>query len=360
MLDRAVIDALFPADLPEPGHWEQQYPPRQLPEAAQVTRFAPSPTGFVHIGGIYVATIDRDIATSSGGVYFVRVEDTDQSREVEGALSQFAGAFDYFHLAADEDDERGAYGPYRPVKMADGSQEPIKDVKVGDTVQATDPRTGKTSPRTVLAVKVNRDNALTDLTVKAPNGTVAAIRTSQNHPFWDSEQQAWVSAGDLRPGAAQYGSAGASSEIVGVRNYLGARDMYDLTVADIYTYYVIAGNVPVLVHNCGPSLDDLAAAGKAPDKNGLTRAGSEQQKHRNRETNTGQWDVPTGKRNPTGWKSVGQDTLEDILTHPKTATQSYVNRAGDNVMEFLIPDKGVQFRQRGGVGDWVLHSFRES
>ncbi|MEV4315061.1 glutamate--tRNA ligase family protein [Actinocrispum sp. NPDC049592] len=112
MLDRAVIDALFPADLPEPEHWEQQYPARQLPEGAQVTRFGPSPTGFVHIGGIYVATIDRDIATHSGGVYLVRVEDTDQSREVEGALAQFARAFEYFHIAADEADDHGAYGPY--------------------------------------------------------------------------------------------------------------------------------------------------------------------------------------------------------------------------------------------------------
>ncbi|MGH3812662.1 MAG: glutamate--tRNA ligase [Pseudonocardiaceae bacterium] len=114
MLDRAVIDALLPADLPEPEHWELQYPPRQLPEGAQVTRFGPSPTGFVHIGGIYVATIDRDIATHSSGIYLVRVEDTDQSREVEGALDQFARAFDYFDLRPDEsDDDAGAYGPYR-------------------------------------------------------------------------------------------------------------------------------------------------------------------------------------------------------------------------------------------------------
>ena len=113
MLDRAVIDGLFPADLPEPEHWEQHYPPRQLPEGAQVTRFGPSPTGFVHIGGVYVATIDRDIAAHSGGVYLVRVEDTDQSREVEGALVQFARAFDYFGIPSDEDDRQGSYGPYR-------------------------------------------------------------------------------------------------------------------------------------------------------------------------------------------------------------------------------------------------------
>ncbi|MBW4718762.1 glutamate--tRNA ligase [Saccharothrix obliqua] len=113
MLDRAVIDALFPADLPEPAYWEQQYPERSLPEGAQVTRFGPSPTGFVHIGGIYVATIDRSIAHATGGSYLVRVEDTDQSREVEGALDQFDRAFDYFDLRPDEGGEQGDYGPYR-------------------------------------------------------------------------------------------------------------------------------------------------------------------------------------------------------------------------------------------------------
>ncbi len=113
MLDRTIIDALFPGDLPEPGHWEGRYPPRALPEGAHVTRFGPSPTGFVHIGGIYVATLDRDIAAHSGGVYLVRVEDTDQSREVEGALAQFARAFDYFGIRPDENDEHGNYGPYR-------------------------------------------------------------------------------------------------------------------------------------------------------------------------------------------------------------------------------------------------------
>ena len=112
MLDRALIDSLFPADLPDPAHWEERYPPRALPEGAEVTRFGPSPTGFVHIGGLYVATIDRDVATHSGGVYLVRVEDTDQSREVEGALAQFDRAFSYFDLAPDEADDRGDYGPY--------------------------------------------------------------------------------------------------------------------------------------------------------------------------------------------------------------------------------------------------------
>ena len=110
MLDRAVIDALFPADLPEPGYWEERYPPRRLPAGAEVTRFGPSPTGFVHIGGVYVATIDRDLAARSGGSYLVRIEDTDQSREVEGALAQFGRAFDYFGLHPDESDDSAGGG----------------------------------------------------------------------------------------------------------------------------------------------------------------------------------------------------------------------------------------------------------
>ncbi|WP_020577363.1 glutamate--tRNA ligase [Actinopolymorpha alba] len=112
MLDRATIDSLFPADLPDPAYWEEQYPPRQLPEGAKVVRVAPSPTGSAHIGLIYVAMIDQDISRTSGGVYFLRVEDTDQSREVEGALAQFDRAFAYFGVEPSESRDAGAYGPY--------------------------------------------------------------------------------------------------------------------------------------------------------------------------------------------------------------------------------------------------------
>ena len=112
MLDRAVIDALFPADLPEVAQWEERYPQRQLPENAKVTRFCPSPTGFLHIGSIYSAMLDRDIAHNSAGQYLVRVEDTDQDRQVEGAVALFDRAFDYFELPPDEWNKQGNYGPY--------------------------------------------------------------------------------------------------------------------------------------------------------------------------------------------------------------------------------------------------------
>ena len=112
MLSDQEIAALFPADLPEPAHWEAVYPRRSLPEGARVTRFGPSPTGFVHIGGVYVATISKSVAHSSGGVYFVRIEDTDRAREVAEAEQQFARAFAYFGIESDENDSNAAWGPY--------------------------------------------------------------------------------------------------------------------------------------------------------------------------------------------------------------------------------------------------------
>ena len=118
MLSQEIADSLFPPDLPEPEHWENRYPPRNLPEGAKVTRFAPSPTGFLTIGGVFTATIDADVAHQSGGAYLVRLEDTDQARVTEGAAEQFAEAFGYFSIAPDEDDRTGRYGPYSQSERA--------------------------------------------------------------------------------------------------------------------------------------------------------------------------------------------------------------------------------------------------
>ncbi|MBO0803462.1 MAG: glutamate--tRNA ligase [Nocardiopsaceae bacterium] len=115
-LSRDLIDSLFPPALPEPAHWEERYPPRGLPAGAEVTRFAPSPTGWLHIGGIFTASVNLAIARQSGGTYLLRVEDTDQSRFEEGALAQFEAGFGYFGIRADESELEGIttgnYGPY--------------------------------------------------------------------------------------------------------------------------------------------------------------------------------------------------------------------------------------------------------
>src|SRR5258708_22483430 len=115
-LDHDLIDSLFPADLPAPTELEQRYPPRNLPAGAEVTRFAPSPTGSLHIGGVFTASVDLDIARHSGGVYLVRVEDTDQSPVEESSAAQVAEAFRYFGIEPMESDdpETGAVGPYGP------------------------------------------------------------------------------------------------------------------------------------------------------------------------------------------------------------------------------------------------------
>ena len=112
MLDRRDVDALFPPTLPEPEFWEDRYPLRALPDGAAVTRFGPSPTGFVHIGGVYVATISKDVARHSSGSYFIRIEDTDQAREVAGSSVQFDRAFSYFGIESMETDARSPWGPY--------------------------------------------------------------------------------------------------------------------------------------------------------------------------------------------------------------------------------------------------------
>ena len=112
MLSQELVDSLFPSELPAPGHWARRYPPRELAAAAEVTRFAPSPTGWLHIGGVFTASVDQDVAHNSGGVYLVRIEDTDQSRFDPEAASQFEAAFDYFGIGPDEGGEKGYYGPY--------------------------------------------------------------------------------------------------------------------------------------------------------------------------------------------------------------------------------------------------------
>ena len=116
MLTTEAINKLFDAELPEPSHWESLYPPRELPTGAIVTRFGPSPTGFLHTGGVYVATLGKNLAHHSGGSYFIRIEDTDQAREVPGSREQFAHAFKYFDIESDENDANSKWGPYEQSK----------------------------------------------------------------------------------------------------------------------------------------------------------------------------------------------------------------------------------------------------
>lgn len=103
---------------------EAKYPPRQLPEGAMVTRFAPSPTGFVHIGGIYASLISKTLAEQSKGIFYLRIEDTDQRREIVGGASEIIRALQDFQLPpmegyVAENKEFGDYVPYLQSRRAD-------------------------------------------------------------------------------------------------------------------------------------------------------------------------------------------------------------------------------------------------
>ena len=129
MLSVELIDSLFPADLPEPSHWAERYPARELPAGAEVTRFAPSPTGWLHIGGIFTASVNVNLARHTDGLYLLRIEDTDQARFEEGALAQFEAGFEYFGIAADESDvDGGSYGPYTQSARAEIYQTYVREL----------------------------------------------------------------------------------------------------------------------------------------------------------------------------------------------------------------------------------------
>lgn len=120
---RELAELLFPKITKKPEDYEVLYPQRQLPEGAFVTRLGPSPTGFIHLGNLYGAFADERLAHQSQGVFILRIEDTDQKREVEGAVETLISSLDYFGLRFDEgaavEGEKGAYGPYRQRQRAE-------------------------------------------------------------------------------------------------------------------------------------------------------------------------------------------------------------------------------------------------
>lgn len=112
----ALAELLYPSVTTTPSELEERYPERKLPEGAKVTRFAPSPTGYVHFGGLYQAMTDERLAHRSGGVFFLRIEDTDSKREIEngvsGIINSLAATGIVFDEGATLDGDFGDYGPY--------------------------------------------------------------------------------------------------------------------------------------------------------------------------------------------------------------------------------------------------------
>ena len=118
-----LADLLYPSVTTLPEDMEKRYPPRQLAEGAKVTRFAPSPTGFLHIGNLYGAFTDERLAHTTNGVFYLRIEDTDAKRAVPNGVAliieTLAKLGVYFDEGAVIGGDNGAYGPYRQSERAE-------------------------------------------------------------------------------------------------------------------------------------------------------------------------------------------------------------------------------------------------
>ncbi len=210
--------------------------------------------------GANIANGFRGVAnTVTGGARNAWNSATTSLREAgEGITSRLRNAFSR--------EACHSFDPKTPVVLASGQSIAIDKLKVGDKVLATDPQTGRTEAKPVTALHVNLDTDLTDLTVRDhKTGRTTVLKTTQHHPFWDATRKEWVDAAQLRPGDSTLVDAkGNTSTVTSVQNHIGAATMRDLTVDDIHTYYVLAGETAVLVHN-NNGLGACRTGGGRPD-----------------------------------------------------------------------------------------------
>ena len=118
-----LANLIFP-EAKDISYYEEKYPERNLPEGAIVTRVAPSPTGFTHIGTLYQGLVAKTSASKTNGVFFLRIEDTDQKREVDNAINNIIDSFNRFDISPDEgmiteNESKGEYGPYKQSQRKD-------------------------------------------------------------------------------------------------------------------------------------------------------------------------------------------------------------------------------------------------
>ncbi|MFF7297461.1 polymorphic toxin-type HINT domain-containing protein [Streptomyces sp. NPDC008265] len=148
------------------------------------------------------------------------------------------------------------------VLLADGTTRPIEDLADGDQVLATDPETGETASRPVTAtIYTEDDKTYVDLGIQTPDG-VDTITTTDHHPFWSETEHVWKDAEDLKAGESLRTDQGTPAVIAAVRVFEAFDETYNFTVGDLHTYYVLAGETPVLVHNSSGCIPMSSAIGQ--------------------------------------------------------------------------------------------------
>jgi RHS repeat-associated protein len=186
-----------------------------------------------------------------------------------GAAGAGTGAAEGAAKAATSSCKRSSFDPATPILMADGTTKAIKDVKIGDKVLATNPVTGTTRPEPVTDIITSSGNKdMIRVTVKTAAGTGAVLATDE-HPFWNATTKTWTDAEDLRPGAALRTHRGAMRTVHATRHLPRNQTVRNLTVANLHTYYVLAGDTPVLVHNCGDRIVRHGPMNKGPLPEGV-------------------------------------------------------------------------------------------
>ncbi|MEU9001145.1 polymorphic toxin-type HINT domain-containing protein [Streptomyces sp. NPDC048551] len=135
------------------------------------------------------------------------------------------------------------------VLMADGAARNIEDIKAGDEVLSADPRSGEVGKRKISKLIVTENDKQFNRLSIATKGGVSELVATHEHPFWSPSEAAWVEAEDLSPGVSLLGRDGEVVIVTANASYTGHSRTYNLTVDDLHTYYVLAGETPVLVHN---------------------------------------------------------------------------------------------------------------
>ncbi|WP_256984888.1 polymorphic toxin-type HINT domain-containing protein [Streptomyces sp. 2R] len=209
------------------------------------------------------------------------------------------------------------------VLMADGTAKPVEQVKTGDKVLAADPKTGKSRAETVTAeIKGQGTKNLVLITITpspSAKGEPKTITATDSHPFWDPESGEWADATDLAPAKWLQTESGARAQIANVHRWTQEAAVYNLTISNLHTYYVLAGQTPVLVHNsnglCGPGFRSPSEAGIRPN---------DAKRIQNAADKTGQTIIVVGSRAGNGNLNPASD-WDYILTGPSRSRSSVKN-----------------------------------
>ncbi|TQK52560.1 intein/RHS repeat-associated protein [Streptomyces sp. SLBN-118] len=207
------------------------------------------------------------------------------------------------------------------VLMADGTTKNIEEVELGDRVQATDPDTGESGAREVTRLIVTEDDKhFNELSIATEDG-IEELTATFEHPFWSPSEDNWVEAGELQPGTTLLTDDGTTVIVTANRAFTKHARTYNLTVDDLHTYYVLAGETPVLVHNSNcPGV-------------GRDLIGGQEQFHIIHGDRTGgghKWPGQPGKTVfPRGWDTDKiLDSIADVATSPSSVRTQQTGRAG--------------------------------